>query len=323
MEGEALSLTHAGSTDISRHPLQEHCVSSFVTNDAILCGGSGNESSMLASPSPSDAGMDATKSSMFMLTGPNFSGKSIYLKQVGIIVYMAHVGCFVPADQAVIGLTDAILTRVTARETVSKGQSAFMIDLQQVSLALASATRRSLIILDEIGKGTETNDGIGLACGVFRYLLSKGSHVPKVLASTHFHELFENNYLDRQSNLALGHMEVRKASQATDDQAQFVHLYNLRSGRAGSSYGNFCAFKNGIDANIVTRAEYLEDLSVRQEDLVATCSILTKTEEEDLQKAEVVARDFLELDLRNVASDGLTEQQISSTESQRILTSIQ
>ena len=94
--------------------------------------------------------------STLILTGPNYSGKSIYLKQVAIIVYMAHIGCFVPADAAVIGLTDKILTRIATRETVSKMQSAFMIDLQQAALAMKLATRRSLVVIDEFGKGTDS-----------------------------------------------------------------------------------------------------------------------------------------------------------------------
>lgn len=94
---------------------------------------------------------------MLMMTGPNYSGKSVYLKQVALIVYMAHVGCFVPADQATIGLTDKILTRIATRETVSRFQSAFMIDLQQVALAMSLATHRSLVIIDEFGKGTESS----------------------------------------------------------------------------------------------------------------------------------------------------------------------
>lgn len=94
---------------------------------------------------------------MLMMTGPNYSGKSVYLKQIALIVYMAHVGCFVPADRATIGLTDKILTRIATRETVSKFQSAFMIDLQQVALAITQASHRSLVIIDEFGKGTESS----------------------------------------------------------------------------------------------------------------------------------------------------------------------
>ena len=124
---------------------------------------------------------------MLILTGPNYSGKSVYLKQVAVIVFLAHVGSFVPAESATIGLTDKILSRITTRETVSRTQSAFMIDLQQISLSLNLATRRSLLIIDEFGKGTETSDGVGLACAVMEHLLSMGDERPKVVAATHFH----------------------------------------------------------------------------------------------------------------------------------------
>ena len=100
---------------------------------------------------------------MLVMTGPNYSGKSIYLKQVALIVYLAHVGSFVPASRAVIGLTDKILTRIATRETVSKPQSAFIIDLLQVSSAISLATRRSLVIVDEFGKGTDNSGEIFLA----------------------------------------------------------------------------------------------------------------------------------------------------------------
>jgi DNA mismatch repair protein MSH5 len=125
--------------------------------------------------------------SMLVLTGPNYSGKSVYLKQVALIVFMAHVGSFVPAESAQIGLTDKILSRVTTRETVSRTQSAFMLDLQQISLALSLATRRSLLIIDEFGKGTESSDGAGLACAVMEHLLGLGAERPKVIGATHFH----------------------------------------------------------------------------------------------------------------------------------------
>jgi DNA mismatch repair protein MSH5 len=124
---------------------------------------------------------------MLIMTGPNYSGKSVYLKQVAVIVYMAHVGSFVPAESARIGITDKILSRVATRESVSRIQSAFMIDLQQVSLALSLATQRSLLIIDEFGKGTDSSDGAGLACAVFKHLLSLGTERPKVLGATHFH----------------------------------------------------------------------------------------------------------------------------------------
>jgi DNA mismatch repair protein MSH5 len=159
-------------------------VSSFVPNDTELVGGPGESNSRHNASSSHDGANDSA--SMLVLTGPNYSGKSVYLKQVALIVFMAHVGCFVPAESAEIGLTDKILSRVTTRESVSRSQSTFMIDLQQMSLGLSLATRRSLLIIDEFGKGTESSGGAGLACAVMEHLLSLGSERPKGLISTHF-----------------------------------------------------------------------------------------------------------------------------------------
>jgi len=147
--------------------LQELTVPSYVPNDTFVVGGTEGSTSDLAtaggqrlaavlSQTTADAGR-LEGPSMLMMTGPNYSGKSVYLKQIALIVYMAHIGCYVPADRATIGLTDKILTRIATRETVSRLQSAFMIDLQQVALAMTQATSRSLVIVDEFGKGTESS----------------------------------------------------------------------------------------------------------------------------------------------------------------------
>ena len=152
----------------SRHPLQELTVSSYVANDTLLRGGIGkivatigtnDEKGKLftsAFPTVLPPGVQIEPSTIIM-TGPNNSGKSVYIKQVALIVYMAHVGCFVPADAATVGLTDKILTRIATKETVTKIQSAFMIDLQQIAMAITLATSRSLLIIDEFGKGTDSN----------------------------------------------------------------------------------------------------------------------------------------------------------------------
>lgn len=155
--------------DTSRHPLQELTVPAYVPNHTSLVGGSGPVSTTFqrtqaetheATEGVSQSTVDPETMegpSMLIMTGPNYSGKSVYLKQVAIIVFMAHVGCFVPADRAIVGLTDKILTRIATRETVSRFQSAFMIDLQQVALAMTLSTNRSLVIIDEFGKGTDSS----------------------------------------------------------------------------------------------------------------------------------------------------------------------
>ena len=141
--------------------MQELTVPACIGNDAHLVGGPGlsNSSSNGADndlETSSNIAEDYGGPSMLIMTGPNYSGKSVYLKTVALIVYLAHIGSFVPANKATVGITDKILTRISTRETVSKAQSAFMIDLQQISSAIQLATRRTLLIIDEFGKGTNS-----------------------------------------------------------------------------------------------------------------------------------------------------------------------
>ncbi|KAF6234396.1 hypothetical protein HO173_007429 [Letharia columbiana] len=296
-----------------RHALQELTVPAYVPNDTFLVGGPGP-------PDPTEfqevqAGNDeATREvfqktidsdalegpSMLIMTGPNYSGKSVYLKQVALIVYMAHVGCFVPADRAIVGLTDKILTRIATRETVSRSQSAFMIDLQQVALAMTLTTHRSLVIIDEFGKGTDSSDGAGLACGVFEHFLGLGIDRPKVLGATHFHEIIENGFLQPRPSLTYGYMEVRLDREAKDLEDQVTYLYNFRAGRSNTSYGSCCATLNGVDATIVDRANYLLDISAKGEDLVIACAKISEKEENELKDAEEIARLFLIQDFRSL-----------------------
>lgn len=253
-----------------RHILQELCVGSFVANDTVLIGGQGDEATLITTEhdhvqqtrsddiasriSPSMTIHQAADGpSVLIMTGPNYSGKSIYLKQTAIIVYMAHIGSFVPAERAEVGVTDRILTRISTQESVSKVQSAFMIDLQQISLALNLMTPRSLLIIDEFGKGTDTYDGAGLACGVLEHLLSLEEYCPKTMVAIHFNgkfcnvavdimsnaflEIFENGFLEPSHRLMFGNMEVRVDPEAIEAGDQITYLYNLRLGRSVSSFG--------------------------------------------------------------------------------------
>lgn len=282
-----------------RHPLQELTVSAYVANDTYLVGGPGSDPEEIpfgvlptqetAAAATSSRGISrhqaADGPSMVIMTGPNYSGKSVYLKQVAIIVYMAHIGSFVPAKAAKIGLTNKILTRIATRESVSRFQSAFMIDLQQISVALSLASRRSLIVIDEFGKGTESYDGAGLAAGVFEHLLGRGAECPKVLGATHFHEIFESGFLQRRPSLGFAHMEVKIDKSASEVDDQITYLYNYRPERSTSSFGTSCAAMNGVDHEIVARAEELIIMSARGEDLVAACAALPEDEMAELQEA--------------------------------------
>ncbi|CAG8230586.1 unnamed protein product [Penicillium nalgiovense] len=265
-----------------RHILQELTVSSYVPNDTLLVGGNESETND-ASPSTD------SNPSMLLLTGPNYSGKSVYIKQVALIVYLAQIGSFVPADSAELGVTDKILTKINTQESVSKIQSTFMNDLQQISLCLKQVTNRSLVIIDEFGKGTNESDGIGLACGILDYLLCLKSPA-KVIAATHFHEIFENNFLALRPRLHLGHMEVHVCEETREVEDQITYLYN-------------CATINGIDPAIVSRANEIASLSARGENIVAACAVLSSEEMRDLEEANSLARGFLEIDFSQGGPD--------------------
>lgn len=284
-----------------RHLIQENIVPSFVANDAKLRGGCAVRDSVSDSTSSEDSNIPT----LLLITGPNYSGKSVYLKQVALIGYLAQVGSFVPARQASLGIIDRVMTRVTTRETVSKGQSSFMIDLQQMSHALNALTPRSLLVIDEFGKGTDNCDGAGLFAGVLSYLLSLGEQSPKALVSTHFHEIFEQGILSEDTpGLGLKQMEIhiRPLSRARrhvdhDDRGEVTYLYNVRDGRSKLSYGAQCAAMNGIPNAIVERASELTDMAIAGEDLVASCSSVAPEEIADLEEAESLSRSFLDMDL--------------------------
>ncbi|KAF7180538.1 hypothetical protein CNMCM7691_009829 [Aspergillus felis] len=277
-----------------RHILQELTVPSYVPNDTFLVGGSwetGSRASQEVLENPHGP-------SMLILTGPNYSGKSVYMKQVALNVYLAQVGSFVPAEKAEIGVTDKILVKMNSQESVSKIQSTFMNDLQQISFDLKQVTGRSLLLIDEFGKGTNESDGIGLACGILEHLLNL-EDAPKVIAATHFHEIFENGFLQPRPRLQLGHMEVRISGEARHVDDQITYLYNFRPGRSNKSFGTICAAMNGISQTIVDRANELAALSARGENLIAACATLSAEETETLAEADVLARRFLGWDLSN------------------------
>lgn len=274
-----------------RHPLQELTVPSFVPNNCVIAGGCDVDDDASESGVEHDFGSTST----LIITGPNHSGKSVYLKQVALIVYLAHIGSFVPAGSATIGLTDKILTRISTRESVSRNESAFAIDLRQTAFALKFATRRSLVIVDEFGKGTRPDDGAGLMTAFLDHFQSLGTQRPKVLATTHFHEIFENGCLDEGNGVSFAQMEGEMSRNQSNSDDQVTYLYRLTAGRSMSSFGSQCAQTNGVDSAVVERSKAIAKRLSNNENLREVCAKLTPEEEARLKVSEDVARRFLNI----------------------------
>ncbi|KAL9109439.1 MAG: hypothetical protein Q9227_005947 [Pyrenula ochraceoflavens] len=313
--------TSSNTLDIKagRHLLQEMMVPSFVPNDLVLAGGSDSNDSDSSPLTGSHSNLPTT----LLLTGPNYSGKTIYLKTAAHITYLAHLGSFVPAASATVPLTDAILTRLSTRETISRIESAFLLDLQQIAQCLTLATPRSLVLIDEFGKGTDAADGAGLCAGVLQHFLDRPrEEAPKILAATHFHELFELGFITPppptspdHGKLAFGHMAIQispihlnptpRPSPLFD---QVVYLYTFQPGLSTESFGTVCAALNGVPEVIVDRARALGDVLRRGEDLVGVmCGGMDEEERRGLERAEGVARGFLEVDFEGGVEEDVVD----------------
>lgn len=184
---------------------------------------------------------------MLLITGPNMAGKSTYMRQVALISVMAQIGCFVPAERAVIPLVDRIFTRIGAADDLAGGQSTFMVEMTDIQVMTEKATARSLVIIDELGRGTSTGEGMAIAQAVIEYLHERIGC--KTLVSTHFHELA---HLEE----SLGHLRNYCMSvQESGEQVAF--LRKLIRGAAGTSYGIYCAKLAGLPAAVIDRAYQL------------------------------------------------------------------
>lgn len=177
-----------------------------------------------------------------VITGPNMSGKSVYMKQIGLIVYMAHIGCMVPAESAKMPLIDKIFSRMKNSEQVSSGMSSFATDVQQIAQATKEATPNSLIIIDEFGKGTEPKSGVALLAGTIRYFLNNSPHV---LVATHFHSVVK--HLPDHPQLQFHKMSTERVNE------EFEYTYKVVAGRAESSLAYDLAEKEGMPDHLVDR----------------------------------------------------------------------
>ena len=216
---------------------------------------------------PNSLSLGATDNQIMLITGPNMGGKSVFLKQTAIIVIMAQMGSFVPAEQAHIGLVDKIMTRIGAHDALSRGNSTFMVEMNETAHILASMTSRSLILLDEVGRGTSTFDGISIAWAIVEYL-HKPSNGPKVLFATHYFELtdLENKY----ESVRNFHVDAKEYKDA-DGKSKLAFLYQILPGAADRSYGIHVAELAGLPAACTLRArKVLKDLEAKKGAKIST-----------------------------------------------------
>lgn len=204
---------------------------------------------------PNDIHLNQTSDEILIITGPNMAGKSTVLRQTALIVLMAQMGCYVPAESARIGIVDRIFTRVGAMDNLRRGQSTFMVEMSETANILNNASERSLVILDEIGRGTSTYDGLSIAWAVAEDLVQKNRKGVKTLFATHYHELTE---------LSKNHKRIRNYSIAVREwQGKIIFLHKLVKGGTSRSYGIQVAALAGVPASVVQRAtEILKDIEL-------------------------------------------------------------
>ena len=226
---------------------------------------------------PNDVSMDEEQERMLIITGPNMAGKSTYMRQVALVSLMAHMGSFVPASEADICLMDRVFTRIGASDDLASGQSTFMVEMTETAAILRSATRDSLVILDEIGRGTSTFDGLAIAWAVVEYLLDKKRIGAKTLFATHYHELSElEGRFEGVKNYCITVMEHGE---------DVIFLRKIVPGGADRSYGVHVARLAGVPAPVVARAHEiqarLEVSDINQETI--SSNILEKKKKQNRQ----------------------------------------
>ncbi|RQV97060.1 MAG: DNA mismatch repair protein MutS [Calditrichaeota bacterium] len=222
-----------------RHPIVERNLppgDDFISNDVML---------------------DPEEEQIWIITGPNMAGKSTFLRQTGLIVLMAQIGSFVPAEKAVIGIVDRIFTRVGASDNLAMGESTFLVEMNETANILNNATNRSLLLLDEIGRGTSTYDGLSIAWAVAEYIHNQAEVRSKTLFATHYHELTE---------LALLYPRIKNYNVAVEEwQDQVIFLRKIIPGGTDNSYGIHVAQMAGLPHQLVERArEILVNLEANE-----------------------------------------------------------
>lgn len=280
-----------------RHALYETFLNNYIPNSTMVDGGLFSNLSWFKND----------KERIIIITGANASGKSVYLTQTGLIVYLAQIGCFVPAERAKIGIVDKILTRIRTQETMYKTQSSFALDSQQMAKSLSLATEKSLILIDEYGKGTDILDGPSLF-GSIMVNMSKNEKCPRILACTHFHELFNENILTEHipgikhycTDILINqnyNLSSTATVKETHENEGITFLFRIKEGISKQSFGIYCAKICGLNKNIVERAEELSNMINRGDDIVQSCGKLTEKEILEFQRNQEIVKNFLSWDL--------------------------
>ncbi len=208
---------------------------------------------------PNDVLLNDSDHQLIILTGPNMSGKSALLRQTALAVVMAQIGCFVAAQHAQIGMVDKIYTRVGASDNISQGESTFMVEMTETASILNNLSDRSLILLDEIGRGTSTFDGVSLAWSIAEFLASHETH-PKTLFATHYHEL--NELEEKSEHVVNYHVTTKEVGK------KVIFLRKLKKGGSEHSFGLHVARMAGVPSKVVRRAEkILEQLEAKRSDI--------------------------------------------------------
>lgn len=241
---------------------------------------------------PNDTKVDTVNNQILIITGPNMSGKSSYLRQTGLIVLLAQIGCFVPAKSAKMGIVDKIFTRVGASDNIAKGESTFLVEMHEAANILNNATGKSLLLLDEIGRGTSTYDGISIAWAITEYLHENPNIRAKTLFATHYHEL--NSLADNYERIKNLRVEVREYGD------KVIFLRKITEGTADHSYGIQVAQMAGLPDTVTARAkEILKSFEDKQH---------RKTHKNDIQislfevtKDTVIKNRLKEIDINSIS----------------------
>ncbi|MDP6261503.1 MAG: DNA mismatch repair protein MutS, partial [Candidatus Marinimicrobia bacterium] len=244
---------------------------------------------------PNDLTMDTVNSQIHLITGPNMAGKSTYLRQIGLIVLMAQVGCYVPVKAANIGLVDKLFTRVGASDNLAGGESTFLVEMNEAANILNNATEKSLILLDEIGRGTATYDGLSLAWAITEHLHNNETVSARTLFATHYHELTDlEKSLERLEN---HHIAVKEFGD------KIVFLRQIMPGPGDKSYGIHVAQMAGLPKQVISRATEILNYHIQNHPTESKSEIPVADNQLSMfEKAESkLKEDLSKLDVLNIS----------------------